>query len=207
MRLRFCPNIFAVISIDRFRPNIVVAGRRLAPFAEDEWSRLSIIDAPKQRGAQPSDPSVAMQLASAAVSPLSLSALAPCEFAVEGPCTRCIMVNIDQRTGARRSLLFKTLATHRRGRHQRAARSAAAFKSAVAPPSESAAVVVVGVESESNQSSAFPAVSATAAAAPSGRITFGALLAMRPSKSSSAVGGADALRVLRVGDAVIPSID
>ena len=207
---------FSVISIDRFRPNIVVAGRRLAPFAEDSWSRLSIVSsASRQSDSGPCDPTLAPLTSasdSAFLSSSSSSALAPCEFVVEGPCTRCAMVNVDQRTGARRSLLFKTLATCRRGQNpQRAVpRSAVALASTSAASTSTAAnssqpmaaVAAAAATAESNQSSPV----SSAAAVPSGRITFGALLALRPSASTtSAAAAARAMQFLRVGDTVLPS--
>jgi hypothetical protein len=202
----------AVISIDRFRPNIVVAGRRLAPFAEDTWSRLSIVSsAPRKSDTGPCDPTLApltsgFDSSSSTYSSSSpSSALAPCEFAVEGPCTRCVMVNVDQRTGARRSLLFKTLAACRRGQnhHHRAvprsaASASAAFTSMAADSSQPMAVDTAATTAESNQS--------PSALVPSGRITFGALLALRPPASTtSAATAAGAMRFLRVGDTVLPS--
>jgi hypothetical protein len=125
------------------------------------------------------------------------------------------MVNVDQRTGARRSLLFKTLATCRRGQnHQRAiSRSAAALVSTSAAstsmtadssqPMAAVAAAAAAATAESNQSS----TSSSAAAVPSGRITFGALLALRPSASTTSAAAATdrAMRFLRVGDTVLPS--
>ena len=80
-----------MISIERFRPNLVIAGPLLEPFSENSWRRVSF----------------------------SASEISDCEPLVltsEGLCTRCAMVNVDQNSAQRRSLLFRTLALQRRHR-------------------------------------------------------------------------------------------
>lgn len=62
------------VPMDRFRPNITVAGRSpaLAPFAEDGWTTVRVGEARGSGG---------------------------CSFAAVKPCSRCKMPTIDQKTG------------------------------------------------------------------------------------------------------------
>jgi uncharacterized protein len=69
----------APVPMDRFRPNIVVAGT--APFAEDGWGAVQIGEVP---------------------------------FRVAKACTRCVVVNIDQKTGVAGKEPLATLAAFRR---------------------------------------------------------------------------------------------
>ncbi|GAB5361475.1 hypothetical protein AAMO2058_000716300 [Amorphochlora amoebiformis] len=86
------------IDYRRFRPNFVVRGPK--PFVEDKWASLKII-----RKRQPSHSS-------------SKSYAEAVEMNVIGPCVRCKMVDIDQKTGVRDSPLLRTLAGFRRKNNQ-----------------------------------------------------------------------------------------
>jgi uncharacterized protein YcbX len=81
----------SLVDVTRFRPNFVVSGTE--PFAEDSWRSLSLTPHP--------------------TTTTSAAALTTA-FDVVGASTRCVMVNIDQRTGVIHPALFQSLAVQRR---------------------------------------------------------------------------------------------
>ena len=74
------------VSMDRFRPNVVLSG--CEPFAEDTWSRIRIGEADAEPGGS-------------------------VELAVVKPCARCVVTTIDKETLEKSKEPLKTLASYR----------------------------------------------------------------------------------------------
>eukprot|EP01035_Chromulina_nebulosa_P019494 gene19494-25380_t len=85
------------ISIENFRPNLVVSGGINRPHQEDYWLNLSI-------------PAILNDSSSNSVTTIDLI------YEVTAPCSRCFMVNIDSRTGVADGRVFDTISTYRKDR-------------------------------------------------------------------------------------------